>query len=953
VIATTGTDASGNYAFGNLSPGTYSIRQPTQPAATSNGLTMAGAVSNGGTPGTATASTVAPSLIANLILPPNTASVGNNFAEIPNGRMLSGRVFLDYNNNGTPGGIDHGIGGQTINLTGADINGNPVNASTVSAADGSYAFTALPPGTYAVTQPSQPVGTTNGITSAGSTGGTSTLPGVTPSQITAISLTGANTVSADNNFAEIPGAAPDLAIAKAHSPVSFAEGSSSGYYTITVSNIGSVASAGVVTMTDTLPAGISFLSAPASGTWSCAAAGQIVTCSSSAPIAPSSSAPAIILRVTVGAGLGGQILTNNAVVSGGGEPAGFEGNNSASDPTVISQVASVQGTVWRDLNHDRILDAGETRIPGWIVELVLGGVVVGSTTTDANGTYNLANLAPGSGYQLRFREPVSGTIYGRPVPNETGAAFTNGVTSTANPAGASNVNGTLQSLTLVAGTNTVQQSLPLDPSGVIYDSVTRQPVRNAVVTLSAPGLLASQVVGGSLTQITGSDGFYQFLLLAGAPTGASLYTLTVTPPAGYLPAPSALIAPCTATLDVGLGPPDPALIQNSNIAPAVGATMHNPAACPATTDTLPGGAASMQYYYRFTFNAVPGSTNVVNNHIPVDPILGGALFMTKSTPLVNVVRGDLVPYTVTATNTLAAALGNINVVDVIPAGFRYRSGSATLNAAALEPVINGRNLTWPNQSFAAGERKTWRMILVVGTGVGEGNYINQVSSLNNLVNSPVSNVATASVRVVPDPTFDCSDIIGKVFDDKNANGYQDDGEPGIANVRIATARGLLVTTDHEGRFHVACAAIPDADRGSNFVMKLDERTLPSGYRLTTENPRDVRVTRGKMVKLNFGVAIHRVMRLELSAAAFVADGIELQPAHAARLQQLPALLKGRPSVARIAYTRGAEDEQLARRRIDAVASQLQTIWQAQRKEEHKDAEPIHPLVIETEMEQAR
>jgi hypothetical protein len=77
------------------------------------------------------------------------------------------------------------------------------------------------------------------------------------------------------------------------------------------------------------------------------------------------------------------------------------------------------------------------------------------------------------------------------------------------------------------------------------------------------------------------------------------------------------------------------------------------------------------------------------------------------------------------------------------------------------------------------------MLLVVGTGVSEGTYVNQVAARNALVNAQVSNTATATVRVVPDPTFDCSDIIGKVFDDKNANGYQDEDEPGIANVRIA------------------------------------------------------------------------------------------------------------------------------------------------------------------------
>jgi hypothetical protein len=118
---------------------------------------------------------------------------------------------------------------------------------------------------------------------------------------------------------------------------------------------------------------------------------------------------------------------------------------------------------------------------------------------------------------------------------------------------------------------------------------------------------------------------------------------------------------------------------------------------------------------------------------------------------------------------------------------------------------------------------------------------------------------------------------------------------------------LLVTSDHDGRFHVACAAIPNADRGSNFVMKVDERTLPSGYRLTTENPRDVRVTRGKMVKLNFGATVHRVVRLELSGAAFTS---ERQHRVAARLPRRPCKscltqLAGRPSVLRIAYRRGA------------------------------------------------
>jgi uncharacterized repeat protein (TIGR01451 family) len=943
VIATTLTDASGNYSFTALQPGTYSVRQPTQPSGTSNGITMPGAVANGGTPGTASGVTVLPSLIASIVLPPNTAANSNNFAEIQNGRTISGVAFLDFDNSGTLNGNDHGIGGEMISLSGTDVNGNAVTRSTTTASDGSYSFTGLPEGTYTISQTSQATGTTNGISTAGSTGGVASNPTATSSRISAVNLTGSNTVSAENNFAEIPGAAPDLAIAKTHAPTSFAQGGATGYYNIVPSNIGTVPTSGTITVVDAVPAGMTPTTASGSG-WTCGIAGQVVTCNSTTPIAASSTGNPITLNVSVGLGLSGQVLTNTATISGGGEPAGFTGNNSVIDPTAVSGAASVAGNVWRDLDHDRVLDAGEPLVSAWRVDLHLGGVLVATTQTDNSGHYAFNNLAPGSGYEIRFREPTTGAIFGHPVPNESGAAFTNGITGAGNPAGASNASGTLTGLTLVAGSNVVEQSLPLDPAGVVYDAISRAPVAGAVVTLSGPtGLTAADVVGGSLSQTTGADGFYQFLLNPSAPSG--VYTLTVTTyPPSYVPQPSTLIPVCANTPTVG-ALPNPALVQNSNTAPASATPLHNTATCPAASGTFAGGAGTTQYYA--SFNMIIGtSTNMVNNHIPLDPILGGAIVISKTTPLVNVARGDLVPYTITATNTLSATLPNIDVVDRIPPGFRYRTGSATLNAVPSEPTINGRQLTWRNQSFTPNERKIIKLILIVGAGVSEGEYPNLAWAMNNVAAAQVSNTANATVRVIPDPTFDCSDIIGKVFDDKNANGWQDEGEPGIPNVRVVTARGLLVTTDAEGRFHVACAAIPQADHGANFVMKLDERTLPTGYRVTTENPRDVRVTRGKMVKLNFGATVHRVVRLELEGAAFVGESVELAPDWAAQVAVLPEKLKERPSVLRIAYRLGSEAADIGRRRVDAMAEKIRSLW----KERSKNDERPYPLVIETELE---
>lgn len=101
------------------------------------------------------------------------------------------------------------------------------------------------------------------------------------------------------------------------------------------------------------------------------------------------------------------------------------------------------------------------------------------------------------------------------------------------------------------------------------------------------------------------------------------------------------------------------------------------------------------------------------------------------------------------------------------------------------------------------------------------------------------------------PAFVCSDVIGKVFDDLNADSRQDQGEAGVPGVRLATVNGELITTDKAGRYHVPCAALPK-DIGSNFLLKLDVRSLPTGYRVTTENPRVVRLSAGLMSRLNFG-----------------------------------------------------------------------------------------------------
>ena len=228
----------------------------------------------------------------------------------------------------------------------------------------------------------------------------------------------------------------------------------------------------------------------------------------------------------------------------------------------------------------------------------------------------------------------------------------------------------------------------------------------------------------------------------------------------------------------------------------------------------------------------------------------------------------------------------------------------------------------------------------MGGGVSEGEYINKAHVLDTLTNGLASGIATATVRVIPDPAFDCSDVIGKVFDDKNLNGYQDENEKGIAGAKLVTVRGLVSSSDKHGRFHVTCAVVPNEDRGTNFILKLDERSLPTGYRMTTENPRVQRATRGKMLKFDFGSALHRVVSMDIADGVYVPGSTEMNSQWKPRLDLLIKQLKDKPSILRLSYLADVDDEDLVDDRLDNVKQYIVDKWLEDEK---------YKLTIETEI----
>lgn len=552
--------------------------------------------------------------------------------------------------------------------------------------------------------------------------------------------------------------------------------------------------------------------------------------------------------------------------------------------TVVVEPAlsSVTGIVYEDRNGNGALDNGETRRDGWIVEIIRNGVVVGTARTDSTGNYRFDGLLSGPGYSIQFRNPDNNVVYQ-----------------------------VIRDVTLANNTVVIDQNLPIDPSGVVYDSITRAPIRNAVVSLlganGAPLPGECFVSASQQAQATDASGMYRFDIVPGAsslcPVGETTYTISIAPPTGYSAPSSVLPAELGAFDPTGLR--GPVLIGTSSSAPAVGETVR---------------------WYQ-TFRLASGDPDIIFNHIPLDPFLTRSPLVVTKTSLKRTANiGDLIPYTITVRNTEAAQRAPVDVIDILPPGLKYVTGTASINGIAAEPLVNDRELRWLRQTIPANGTVTYKLTAVVGAGVTTGDRVNTGVARNGLNAVEISNRGQAVVSIVPSAIFDCSEVIGKVYDDLNGNGYQDQGEPGIPGARLATVNGELVTTDEFGRYHIACAAVPDAQIGSNFVLKLDERTISRGYAPTTDNPQSIRLTRGKVSELNFGVQKAATTALDIDTNAFVPGSAALRPEIAGKLKKLrPA--EAMRMVIQITYrAQNGEDWALAERRLASAKAAVSDLF---------------------------
>jgi len=444
--------------------------------------------------------------------------------------------------------------------------------------------------------------------------------------------------------------APDVTILKTHIG-NFTRGGTASY-TVVVSNVATLGpTSGTVIVNDTLPSGL--VPTGASGTgWSCAVAGQTVTCIRSDALAAGAAYPAITINAAVSQNAPATVA-NTATVSGGGEVN--LANDSSTDIATIGSGADLSIT--------------NTGVPNPVAagsNITYTQVVTNNGPSDATGV-NFVEAVPAN-TTLQTVTPPAG--WACSIPGNTGtftctasvlATAASGTFTVVVRVNTGTANGTVITDTAsvnsaisdpVSTNNSATVAIIVGPSsGVQADlSVTNAASPNPVTPNGT--ITYTQVVRntGTTTALTGTFS---------EATPANTTFLAFTPAAGWT---------CTT--------------------PAVGAT--GTVSC--TNPSVAGGSVgNFQLQVKVNGTATSGTTitdtvtvgavndaNAGNNTATASVLVATATqadlaLSTSTNPSGFVLAGNNLVYTQTITNNGPAASGTTTFTEAIPANTTYQS----------------------------------------------------------------------------------------------------------------------------------------------------------------------------------------------------------------------------------------------------------------------------------------
>ena len=597
------------------------------------------------------------------------------------GNSWSSQTYTLANRHG-PGG---GGGGGVIFVSGA-----PASVSVSGGANG------------LTLNPGVPYGSTPG--NAGTSTTTATL-----SQVTGIQSASLCT--------------PDMTLGKSHVG-NFTRGANASY-TIPVSNASPYGPThGLVTINDTLPFGITPVSATGTG-WSCSTSGQTISCTRSDVLAAASAYPSITLIANVSQAAPPS-LTNTATVAGGGEANLL--NDSATD---VANVGSTADLSMSDSASPSSTSAGS--------DITYTQVLTNIGPSAADNATLIAPIPPNTTF-VAFTAPAGWTCT-TPAPGSTG----NVVCSIVNMAG-----GTAATFTLIARVNvgTSNGTVIVDTVSAASSTVDPNSANNTARATTVVGATSSAevtvtnvaspnpVVAGNnitYTQVvtnTGASAATSVTFTEATPANTTF--VSITPPAGWVC--TAFPPTCTiASLASGAG-------GTFTVVYTVGAATTSGT---VISDTVTVNASNQAF----------GASSATATDVVAAASQADVSLSTAASPS-SVYAGNNITYTQTITNNGPAASTGVVFTEATPPNTTFESVSAPVGWTCTSPAVGGTGTITCNDTNALGSGSTADIVVVVNVpaSVAAGN-ITASSSVTATTSDPTN--ANNSTSTVTPVTVQC------------------------------------------------------------------------------------------------------------------------------------------------------------------------------------------------------
>jgi uncharacterized repeat protein (TIGR01451 family)/fimbrial isopeptide formation D2 family protein len=586
-------------------------------------------------------------------------------------------------------------------------------------------------------------------------------------------------------------ATADLSLTKSDSPDPATAGLTLTY-TITASNAGPSAATSA-SLTDTLPAGTTFVSLASPAGWSCTtpavgATGTVTCTNGSMAVGNAVFTLAVAIAPTVTAGT---TLTNTATVSSATTESN-PGNESATATTTV--VTSANLSVTKVDSPDPVTagtsltytitasNAGPSNaasvslsdtLPAGTTFVSLAAPAGWSCTTPAVGaggsvTCTMASFAAGNAVFTLTVAVGSGVASGTVLSN---TATISSATSDPNPGDES------ATATTTVGVGSANLSLTNSDSP---DPVA--PGANLTYTITASNAGPSDAASVSLTDTLPAG--TTFVSLA-SPAGWSC----TTPAAGAGGTVTCTIASLASgnaafTLTVAVGPSVP-----------IGTVLSDTATISSSTaDPNPGNESATA---TTTINLVAADLSVTKTDSP-DPVTAG---------------GTLT-YTITATNAGPNAATSVSLSDTLPAGTTFVSLSSPAGWSCTTPAVGaGGTVTCTNASLSAGSA-IFTLAVAVAPSVTAGTALSNSATVSSLTTdpNPGNESATATTAVVTSANLSVTKV--------------DTPDPVTAGTNLT----YTITASNAGPSNAATLSLSDTlPSGTTFVSL----SLPAGWSCTT------------------------------------------------------------------------------------------------------------------------